>query len=576
MKVGKLVVILLLVGFVALAGKMLFGDKPQGNMQAGYTPPRQTQPFSRADDPTYAEEVKGFSSLLQAQKDDITEATKKEIEKLRIEAQGIKQNFDSQLAEREQAYTAEKKALIEKVESLSSQLGEQSSTVKKELEQMGKQLKEGAVLTSGEIENLMNRAKDKIMSTTGPGPSETGLSQTGAEGSDQAPIGQAGVPIIDITPKSGQNHDGSQNTGGSQNPGGSRSQNHEGAQDPFNQMGTSTGQSSVFPTHNGRVSIRPYGMTGVAEDTKPGDLFSNISGVMSGLNPFGSKTSTSSDSADLGGGGMGGGLSFEKSDSGNPFATKVSAGGAKYSPIPMYTIPDTATLVINGSMTPLIGRVPNRASSVPDPFRFKLITGADNLATNGLRIPGIDNIVWTGWAIGVRENSCVRGYIDTITYTFQDGRIQTITSGKSKGGSSNQNLGYITDPWGKPCIRGTLISNASDYLMDRGGAAFLAAIAEAAAASQVTVQSNSDGSMSQLVTGNTGEFVASKGVSGVAKEIADYVRERSVNAFDVVYVPSGIQVQLFVEQQINIDYDPNGRKLAYDYTTTVISDNKLD
>ena len=184
--------------------------------------------------------------------------------------------------------------------------------------------------------------------------------------------------------------------------------------------------------------------------------------------------------------------------------------------------------------------------------------------------------MWTGWAIGVRENSCVRGYIDTITYTFKDGRIQTITSGKSKGGSSNQNLGYITDPWGKPCIRGTLISNASDYLMDRGGAAFLAAIAEAAAASQVTVQSNSDGSMSQLVTGNTGEFVASKGVSGVAKEIADYVRERSVNAFDVVYVPSGIQVQLFVEQQINIDYDPNGRKLAYDYTTTVISDNKLD
>ena len=60
MKVGQLVVILLLVGFVALAGKMLFADKPQGNMQAGYTPPRQTQPFSRADDPTYAEEVKGF------------------------------------------------------------------------------------------------------------------------------------------------------------------------------------------------------------------------------------------------------------------------------------------------------------------------------------------------------------------------------------------------------------------------------------------------------------------------------------------------------------------------------------
>ena len=77
--------------------------------------------------------------------------------------------------------------------------------------------------------------------------------------------------------------------------------------------------------------------------------------------------------------------------------------------IPVYTLPDAATLVQNATMTPLVGRVPFRGR-LRDPFRFKLITGATNLASNGHHIPGIANAVWTGYVVGVREQSCARAY----------------------------------------------------------------------------------------------------------------------------------------------------------------------
>ena len=536
MKLTKIVVVALFMALIVMGAMLLKRDDQQYvNPQAGYTPPRQSQPFSRADDPTYAEEVKSMSSIIEAQKEDLT-----------AQINSLKNETQAKINEISSASQKEKDALLAQIKTLQSQLGEQKDNVKQELNALANKVKDGTKFSGQEIEKIIQKATDKINEVTGEKNTEDSTLNHN--------IGDKGVPVIDITQPDTGTQPATPPTFGASG-------------DPFNHL------TNDYSVSNGRVSIRPYGVSAeLPANNGGGSYFDSLSG----LNPFGSNNN--GNEANTSGGGFGAGLSFEQSDSGNPFATKVSAGGkVKYTPIPMFTIPDTSTLVVNAAMTPFIGRVPNRGNAVPDPFRFKLITGADNLATNGLRIPGIDNIVWSGFAVGVRENSCVRGFIDTITYTFQDGRVQTITSGKSRGGNSNQNLGYITDLWGKPCIRGQLISNASDYLFDRGSAAFLAAIAEAAAASQVTVQSNTDGSMSQFITGNTGEFVASKGISGVAKEIADYVRERAANAFDVVYVPSGVEVQIFVERQINIDYDPNGRKIAYDYTQPASNGNgRLD
>ncbi len=242
--------------------------------------------------------------------------------------------------------------------------------------------------------------------------------------------------------------------------------------------------------------------------------------------------------------------------------------------IPVHTLPDAATLVENSTMTPLIGRVPF-AGRLTDPYRFKLITGATNLASNGHHIPGIVNAVWSGYAVGVREQSCVRAYVDTVTFTFEDGRLHTVNRGKGSDeayASVNDTLGYLTDAWGKPCIRGALIDNASAYLRGRGTAAFLDGLANAYARSQVTLQRDALGGVSAYVDGNTYEFALSQGISGTSGEIADYVRERAIGAFDVVYVPPGINVQVFVETQIPIDYDTRGRKVQYHYALETFDD----
>lgn len=247
-----------------------------------------------------------------------------------------------------------------------------------------------------------------------------------------------------------------------------------------------------------------------------------------------------------------------------PFTVKAGPDGAS-AVIPVYTLPDAATLVQNATMTPLVGRVPFRGR-LRDPFRFKLITGATNLASNGHHIPGIANAVWTGYVVGVREQSCARAYIDTVTFTFEDGRIHTVHKGKgntSKDASVQDNLGFLTDQWGKPCIRGQYFNNAGAYLRDRGVAAFLDGLADAYANAQLTTYNN-DG-LTTYVSGNTYEYAGAKGIATAAGDIAQYVAERAEDAFDVIYVPPGIQVQIFVESQIPIDYDTDGRKLHYSY-----------
>ena len=68
-------------------------------------------------------------------------------------------------------------------------------------------------------------------------------------------------------------------------------------------------------------------------------------------------------------------------------------------PEPVYTVPRNSTLVGSTGMTALIGRIPVKGN-VDDPYPFKVIVGSDNLAANGLDMPGLDGMIFTGHAIG--------------------------------------------------------------------------------------------------------------------------------------------------------------------------------
>jgi len=234
--------------------------------------------------------------------------------------------------------------------------------------------------------------------------------------------------------------------------------------------------------------------------------------------------------------------------------------------IPAHTIPRNATLFDNNTMTALLGVIPVEGS-ILDPIRFKVITGQTNMATNGLYIPGVRNIVWSGIAVGNREMSCVRGELHSVTFTFEDGTIRTVSSNSStsntKLSGNKKILGYISDRQGSPCLRGLLITNASDYLKDRMIASGVAATADASAETQKTTVVSSTGSMQSFFSGDSSKYIGARALSGGLKELSEYMRERQRNAVDIVFLEAGQQVVLHVEDQIEIDYDPNGRKLEY-------------
>lgn len=229
---------------------------------------------------------------------------------------------------------------------------------------------------------------------------------------------------------------------------------------------------------------------------------------------------------------------------------------------PVYTLPPNTVLQAK-LITPVIGRVPIGDNTIEDPFFFRLQIGSENLAANGHHIPGISGMIASGYATGIREQQCARGYIDSLTFIFVDGRIANFGKNAEEGSSHSESLGYLSDAWGKPCIQGQYIDNASGYLKSRGAAAFLEAAAEGLSQGQVSYRQNSDGNYTAMLDGNVWRFVFGRGISGTATEFADYVRERTANAFDVVYVEQGQNVQIMLNAMVPIDYDANARKVNY-------------
>jgi hypothetical protein len=57
--------------------------------------------------------------------------------------------------------------------------------------------------------------------------------------------------------------------------------------------------------------------------------------------------------------------------------------------------------------------------------------------------------------------------------------------------------------------------------------------------------------------------MAGQTLAGSLSELTSYLRERQRNAVDLVYLDAGEEVVLHVESQIEIDYEPEGRKLNH-------------
>lgn len=227
------------------------------------------------------------------------------------------------------------------------------------------------------------------------------------------------------------------------------------------------------------------------------------------------------------------------------------------------TVPRNATLIDSTVMTALVGRVP-LDGHVRDPMPFKVLTGAENLAANGLRIEGIHGMVWSGYGFGDWTLSCVSGRLHSVTFVFEDGSIRTISVASGSQSQNQQSLGWISDEYGVPCIEGERKSNAGAYLSQQLGVGAVGAAAEASAAVETTNSLSLLGASQNIVDGDIGKYVFGKTIAGAADATASWLAERASQEYDAIFVPAGQNVAIHVDQELQIDLEQGGRKLAHE------------
>ncbi|MEN4546062.1 TIGR03752 family integrating conjugative element protein [Pantoea agglomerans] len=245
---------------------------------------------------------------------------------------------------------------------------------------------------------------------------------------------------------------------------------------------------------------------------------------------------------------------------------------------PVYTLPENSTLIGSRAMTALLGRVPINGT-VTDPYPFKVLIGKDNLTANGIELPDVEGAIVSGTASGDWTLSCVRGQVNSVTFVFTDGTVRTLPkpdrSGKG-GNSGNQNggketgtsggIGWISDENGIPCISGTRKSNASSYLPTIGLLGAAGAAGDAIGQNQQTSQTNAYGGVTSTLTGDAGQAVLGKAISGSSDEITEWVKQRYGQTFDAIYVQPGAKLAVHITRELAIDYEDKGRRVRYDFT----------
>lgn len=243
---------------------------------------------------------------------------------------------------------------------------------------------------------------------------------------------------------------------------------------------------------------------------------------------------------------------------------------------PYYTIPKNTILTGAIALQPLIGRIPIDGK-VEDPYNFKAVLGAKSIAANNAKIPSnISGIIISGTATGDLLGQCARGTIDSMTFIFPDWRISTTTA------ENGEHLGEIAGIHGEQCIAGKFHSNALEYLGGTAGLSFLQGYANALSQAQ-TVNSYAPDAAITTVIKNGNKYAIGQGASQAADSAIRWWNQRVQNSFDYVEVANvnlkthaPLKLNIIINKEIDIDYDPNGRKVFYDSKNRKNVFTKLD
>ena len=512
MRMAKIVLTLFLLAVLGIAGvSVYFRSSP--DMAAWNHNSNNLSPLAERsdDDISYSQEVRTLTARLKQQADEAKEkdqARQREIDNLRQQLREQASNSSSKLNQEVQGLADRNNELNRQNSELQAQMAQMQET----LGQMQARQEE---MANREPPDVSAQVAAELAKITGKTPEEVRAGATDKDTKrDDTPRENVFTGLLEDGKNAVNNLTG------------------DGKPQPL-RPGVADGSHppAPLPDADGRVHFQPYGaITGTGQNNLAGMMPNRGGNVFNG-NPNGNGQ--------------------------NPAPAQPQQQPTRW---PVYTLPVTTMLTGAVTLTPMVGRVPV-GGNVHDPFKFQVELGADNLAANGHRIPGVVKVIAAGTVVGNREQECVRGAIQVLTFIFRDGRIHTVGDGTSH--DSNGGLGYLADPWGKPCIRGTYINNGSEYLTSRATAAFLEGLAGAYGNAQMRRTTDASGFRDTYISGNTYQYAASQGVGSTAAEIAAYVRERAMDAFDVVYVPQAHKVQIILEQQVDIDYDTQARKVSY-------------
>lgn len=247
---------------------------------------------------------------------------------------------------------------------------------------------------------------------------------------------------------------------------------------------------------------------------------------------------------------------------------------------PYYTIPPGSDLGHITLLSALIGEIPVEGKLMQPLFPFSaVINKRDLMAANGIALPSaISGMKVNGYAIGVGsflDNiSCVRAYVTSALFVFEDGHFVTVGKEQMNGTTemiNNDSLGYLTTAFGNPCIKGRYISNAPRVLATLLATDGLKGFGNALSQWQMTYTANGNGNIG-IPTGSMGNYALGGALSQGAIKAADWLEKRIQGSFDLVFIPASIatksgfrpnQLSLHITQSINLDKEANGRVLDY-------------
>ena len=223
---------------------------------------------------------------------------------------------------------------------------------------------------------------------------------------------------------------------------------------------------------------------------------------------------------------------------------------------PVATIPENSPLLHSVTLSTLIGRVPKQGN-VFEPFNFYIQTGSQNWTSQDHQIPFLERAIWRGVATGDKDLQCIRGSLTSVTFVFSDDTIQTVT------GTRDKPLAELVTTTGSNCIPGQYVSNTAKYLAAYGLGGALQGLGEGIASSETVTSLTDGGRIISAVNGNTGNFLAGRALSSSAAKAAEIIDDEYESSFSSVVLQAGVDVNMIVLKQIDIDHDAAGRKVSY-------------